>query len=498
MAKAAVEVTPHNLEAERSVLGAILIHNEALDDIAQRVAPADFFRLGHRRIFEAMLRLGEQRAAIDTVTLKDALTKASALEDAGGVAYIAGLIDGVPRSTNVEYYARIVRDKATLRSLLAAAHQIDAAIALGETTATIAAEAVKTISAIAASSTEATGRRGRSAREICATQPPTAHWALPGYLAYGAVTEIDGPIKKGKTTFILYGVRAKVRDPHEFLGHAVSPDSVVYVSEQTDASLAEALKRAGLADNDRLLMLSRHDLRGLSWPQVVALARSEALRVGALTIVFDTLSGLARLAGDAENDAGVATETMAPVQDLASEGFAVLVARHDRKGGGAVGESARGSSAFGGAVDIIIALRQPEGQQASNRRVLEAVGRFAQTPAKLVVEMHSAHIGMGVWAESFSVLGDSEDLRLQEAIVAVRAHLTQHPGQSVEEIEAAVSLPRATVQRAIRQLTDDLDVEGLGRKGNPKRYTLKIDSAQTPMSGFGFERNVDPAEGAEP
>ncbi len=117
---------PHNLEAERSVLGAILIHNEAFNYAAQIVRPEDFFRLGHRRIFDKMIALGEQGGAIDTVTLKEALSQAGELDDVGGPAYIAGLVDGVPRSTNIEYYARIVKEKSTLRSLIHASQSIAA------------------------------------------------------------------------------------------------------------------------------------------------------------------------------------------------------------------------------------------------------------------------------------------------------------------------------------------------------------------------------------
>ena len=117
---------PHNLEAERSVLGAILIHNEAFNYAAQIVRPEDFFRLGHRRIFDKMIALGEKGGAIDTVTLKEALSQAGELDDVGGPAYIAGLVDGVPRSTNVEYYARIVKEKSTLRSLIHASQSIAA------------------------------------------------------------------------------------------------------------------------------------------------------------------------------------------------------------------------------------------------------------------------------------------------------------------------------------------------------------------------------------
>ncbi len=115
---------PHNLEAERSVLGAILIHNEAFNFAVELVGPNDFFRDAHRRIFGKMIALGERSEAIDLVTLKEALAQAGELDDVGGPAYIASLVDGVPRSTNVEYYARIVKEKSTLRALIHASNQI--------------------------------------------------------------------------------------------------------------------------------------------------------------------------------------------------------------------------------------------------------------------------------------------------------------------------------------------------------------------------------------
>src|SRR6185295_14875724 len=115
---------PHNLEAERSVLGAILIHNEAFNFAVEIVGPGDFFRDAHRRIFEKMIALGERSDAIDLVTLKEALARSGDLEAVGGPAYIASLVDGVPRSANVEYYARIVKEKSILRNLIVAGGRI--------------------------------------------------------------------------------------------------------------------------------------------------------------------------------------------------------------------------------------------------------------------------------------------------------------------------------------------------------------------------------------
>ena len=121
---AAERTLPHNLEAERSVLGAILVHNDAFNLAAQVIDSRDFYRDAHRRIFDCMVALNERHDAIDFVTLKEELARAGELDEVGGPAYVAALADGVPRATNVEYYARIVKEKSTLRNLIYAANKI--------------------------------------------------------------------------------------------------------------------------------------------------------------------------------------------------------------------------------------------------------------------------------------------------------------------------------------------------------------------------------------
>jgi replicative DNA helicase len=113
---------PHSLDAERSVLGAILISNEAFNHAAELIDSRDFFRDAHRRIFDKMVALSERGDAIDFITLKEELGRD--LDEVGGPAYIASLTDGVPRSANVEYYARIVKEKSTLRNLIHSANKI--------------------------------------------------------------------------------------------------------------------------------------------------------------------------------------------------------------------------------------------------------------------------------------------------------------------------------------------------------------------------------------
>lgn len=115
---------PHNLEAERSVLGAILIQNDSYNVAVELLRPEDFYRDAHRRIFERIISLAERRMAVDFVTLKDELGRAGELDTVGGPAYVASLVDGVPKATNVEYYAKIVKEKSVLRSLISAANTI--------------------------------------------------------------------------------------------------------------------------------------------------------------------------------------------------------------------------------------------------------------------------------------------------------------------------------------------------------------------------------------
>jgi replicative DNA helicase len=115
---------PQDLEAERSILGVALLDNRSLALAAERLRTEDFFLPQHRHIFEAMLRLQDENQPIDLVTLSEALQKTEALELAGGVPYVSQLADGMPRTANVDHYARIVRDKAALRKAAYYADQL--------------------------------------------------------------------------------------------------------------------------------------------------------------------------------------------------------------------------------------------------------------------------------------------------------------------------------------------------------------------------------------
>jgi replicative DNA helicase len=114
-------LSPHDLDAERAILGAILVNNDRLHDIGEQIKPADFYRAAHQKLFEAMRGLSERGEAIDFVTVKNEL--GADLDEIGGPLYIAKLGDGLMSSSNIGEYCRIVKDKSIRRRLQAAADQ---------------------------------------------------------------------------------------------------------------------------------------------------------------------------------------------------------------------------------------------------------------------------------------------------------------------------------------------------------------------------------------
>jgi replicative DNA helicase len=116
---------PSSLEAERGILGAVLLDNQSLHAALETLRTDDFFSDHHRRIFDGMIELSEASKAIDLLTLTDELRRKGELESAGGAAYLSSLVDGVPRISNVPHYARIVKEKSLMRHLVHTAHSIE-------------------------------------------------------------------------------------------------------------------------------------------------------------------------------------------------------------------------------------------------------------------------------------------------------------------------------------------------------------------------------------
>ncbi len=115
---------PQNLEAEMSVLGGVLLENEALNRALEVLRPEDFYREAHRKIFTSLITLSDRSEPADLVTLTAALKDRGSLEEVGGSSYLATLVDFVPTAANISYYCRLVKEKAIARELIKVATQI--------------------------------------------------------------------------------------------------------------------------------------------------------------------------------------------------------------------------------------------------------------------------------------------------------------------------------------------------------------------------------------
>jgi hypothetical protein len=163
---------------------------------------------------------------------------------------------------------------------------------------------------------------------------------------------------------------------------------------------------------------------------------------------------------------------MRPLQEAAAQGLAVVLTRHERKGGGEVGESGRGSSAFGGAVDIILSIRRGEGNTRPTVRIIESLSRFDETPSKLVIELIN---------EGYRSLGDATAFAEKEATSAILELLPSEEDNAMKTDDLLNKLEEQGIKRtvatdALAKLANMGTVRriGEGKKGSPYRYYKPI------------------------
>ncbi len=378
---------PHNPVAERAILGAVLLDGKALVAAGAILEPKDFYVEAHQLIFRAMVSLSERSgASIDAITVGDELGS-DLLERAGGYPYLAGLSDGLSRAPDVARYAGIVKGKAERRSIITCANDVSKAAMNGGRGLK---EKVEKLSihigvGVGIERKDIPWRTGADSSLNAASEAPP--WVVEPYVVAGGITDLAGPPKgAGKTTFATHLSRAVI-DGERFLGGGVQRRPVVYLTEETPTTFAQAMRRAGLLGCEDFHWITRYEVTGMPWPNVVAVAVAKAREVGSTLIVVDTTPTFMGFKGEAENATGEVTQAMLPLRDAVAEGFAVLAIRHERKSGGAVGTAGRGSSAYTAAVDIVLGLRRPQAGTRPEARELHALSRLDVTPDLRVIEL---------------------------------------------------------------------------------------------------------------
>ena len=117
-------IPPHSVESEQSILGSIILDKDAIITVAETINPSDFYKEAHKIIYESMLRLNSNNEPIDLITLIEELRKEGHLDNIGGISYLTSLSTIVPTTSNVRYYANIVKEKSVMRQLIKASNEI--------------------------------------------------------------------------------------------------------------------------------------------------------------------------------------------------------------------------------------------------------------------------------------------------------------------------------------------------------------------------------------
>ena len=336
----AAPVLPHSVEGERSVLGSILLDPSALTVAAdtEQLLPEHFFLRQNFHIYSHMPSLREKSVPVDAVMLVDELQRSGDLETAGGAPYISNLPDGLPRSTNIAHYARLVKTKAMLRSLANSAEAIEQqALAAEDEPSLILDRADAMIQKLRTAARATESPLGSlSTAGLFAAQEEEINWLAWPFAAVGLSSILDALPKTGKTRFLLEGIHAS-REHRPFLNMATQPMRVVYVSEQSKASLAMQVREVGFTGLEPI-----EELRWITreyWSRYVFTDFLEKLDkhflgdAGYNLLAFDTWHTIARLEDEADasevNRLGDLTLNIAGKNKLA-----LTLGRHDRKSSG--------------------------------------------------------------------------------------------------------------------------------------------------------------------
>ena len=311
----------------------------------------------------------------------------------------------------------------------------------------------------------------RTAAEVAASTPEDTEYISNPWVPAGSLVEVSGKIKVGgKTTWVM-AMSRKVLDGQPFMGKPTTKTPVVYLTEQNNPSFRAALARADLLDRQDFHVLAYKDTFGTSWPNVVEAAAQKCKETGTRLLVVDTVPQWAGLQGTSENDSGAALEALAPLQAVAGYGIGVVCIRHDGKADRAVGDSGRGSSAWGGGVDAIISIRRPGGNSSPTVRVLHCIGRFDELPEILVIDLD-------IETGEYHAIGTEIKLAVTDAMKAVKANAPRTPDEAITEADLFkdAEVKRTSGREAVAALLDQggLQVVGKGVKSLSQKSAIVL------------------------
>lgn len=343
--------SPHNLDAERAVLGGILIDNSQFTTVAAVISELDFFRDGHALIFRLVAELIAGGKPADLVTLYAVIEQRGLIEDTGGAAYISRLLDGVPKSTNVLAYAEIVREMSTRRGAIACGQRLVASAAAEDLVEALG-EAERALHLLYVRDQRPTCRL---LDDVAIMSEPFPPMLVAGRVPAACLMALVGQPDRFKT-FVAADLGLSVAHGERWLGASVQQRGpVVYVAAEGAPGIAKRVaawkSHRGIPLDQRVGFHVLPEAVDLRDPNAVQRFLSDAASVSPVLVVFDTLNRC-MLGGD-ENGSTDMGAVIAAADRLRSElGATICFVHHTRKSG----DDPRGHSSFRGALDTMLTV----------------------------------------------------------------------------------------------------------------------------------------------
>jgi RecA-family ATPase len=329
---------------------------------------------------------------------------------------------------------------------------------------------------------KATNFEPRKASAFLSIEPEPMVWLWKPFLPAGALALLAAYMKIGKSTFVYPLVTAMAKGT-EFLGYSTTPTRVLILAvEEHRRDVRARLERFGLQPDDAIYIHAGR-LTPADFPEIKQFVVKE--RIG--LVLLDTLSRYWQI-GDENNNAEI-IRSINPFLDLAHDtGTSVLLVHHESKAGGAGGRSIRGGSALFGIVDVALFLERRQGG-ADNQRILKTLGRYAESPEDLVIELK---------ANQWLARGSAADDRHEQIKTAVEQAMDPQP-RRIEELAIRAQQTQKATREALEELLNEGRArrQGSGVKGDPHTYCQpSFDWFPSQPGPVGKETNSAPATAA--
>lgn len=381
-----------SIEAEKAVLASILC-GVAFEFAA--LTPEEFSHSLHRRLYARLQMMNTGDEPINVLNVIASLNLDET--DTAAVHALQSLMWGPFTPANIHSYVRLVKRDFRQRELQCSCETFlnangDIPLRAWE----LQAAAQRYIEATAPGSAGASVLGSCSTADLLTAQEKQIDWMCWPIAAVGLTSILDALPKIGKTVFLLHGIHASRLQKH-FLGSATKPMRVVYVSEQSRASLGMQAREVGFTGQEpieELRWITREDWSRYVYTDFLMKLEKEILEAGSYNcLVIDTLHTVARM--EDEKDASEVNKLGNLTIDVATRNkLALALGRHDRKSGGDVGISGRSSIQLSGLVDVILHLVRVPNQ--ATRRKLELLGRVPNLPTEQIIDLvNGAYVNWG-------------------------------------------------------------------------------------------------------